>query len=134
MPRIVHIALKVDDLDAATTFYRDVFGFREGKTHRVGGPNVGHYSRFMTDGNLAIALMKYDSEDAHEATLAGKGPCIHHLGIEVDDRASYLNKLKSNGAELLSPADAEVVKFRSPDGTIAEIVNVDRYAKTIATT
>ena len=29
MPRIVHIAIKVDDLEKATKFYEDVFGFRK---------------------------------------------------------------------------------------------------------
>jgi catechol 2,3-dioxygenase-like lactoylglutathione lyase family enzyme len=28
MPRIVHIAIKVDDLEKATKFYEEVFGFR----------------------------------------------------------------------------------------------------------
>ena len=39
----------------------------------------------MTDGYIDLALMIYDSEDAPEAQLSGKGPCIHHIGIEVDD-------------------------------------------------
>jgi catechol 2,3-dioxygenase-like lactoylglutathione lyase family enzyme len=29
MPRIVHIAIKVDDLEKATKFYEEVFGFRQ---------------------------------------------------------------------------------------------------------
>jgi len=68
MARIVHLALKVDNLDQATKFYEDVFGFRHVKTAR----NGQHVSRHMTDGNIDLALMVYDSEDAHEATLAGQ--------------------------------------------------------------
>ena len=32
--KIVHIALKVKDLESSTKFYEDVFGFREVTTHR----------------------------------------------------------------------------------------------------
>ena len=32
MPRIVHIAIKVDDLEKATKLYEDVFGFRQAGT------------------------------------------------------------------------------------------------------
>src|SRR5215475_2995968 len=84
MPRIVHIAIKVDDLEKATKFYEEVFGFRQTST----GYARGHVSRHLTDGNIDLALMVYDSEDVEEAQLSGPGPCIHHWGIEVEDRRS----------------------------------------------
>jgi hypothetical protein len=51
----------------------------------------------LTDGNIDLALMTYDSEDIEEAQLSGPGPCIHHWGIEVEDRDSYVAKIKANG-------------------------------------
>ena len=36
-------------------------------------------------------------------------------------------RLKKMGGEVMSPLDAGVVKFRAPDGTIAELVQKDRY-------
>jgi catechol 2,3-dioxygenase-like lactoylglutathione lyase family enzyme len=36
MPRIVHIAIKVDNLEKATMFYEEVFGFRQTSTLRSG--------------------------------------------------------------------------------------------------
>src|SRR6266404_5817732 len=74
---------KVRDLEYSTTFYEEVFGFRQVTTHR--GQNSGHVSRHPTDGTIDLALMVYDSEDAPEAQLSGVGPCIHHWGAEVDD-------------------------------------------------
>src|SRR6516165_5445453 len=65
MPRIVHIAIKVDDLEKATKFYEDVFGFRQTGT----GYARGHVSRHLTDGNIDLALMTYDSEDVEEAAF-----------------------------------------------------------------
>jgi catechol 2,3-dioxygenase-like lactoylglutathione lyase family enzyme len=70
MPRINHIALKVADLEAATRFYENVYGFRQVKT----GRSRGHVSRHMTDGYIDLALMVYDSEEDAEAKLVGPGP------------------------------------------------------------
>ena len=123
MPRIVHIALKVKDIDAATKFYADVFGFKESFT----GRNGEHVSRHMTDGNIDLALMQYDSEDSKEALLAGTGACIHHWGIEVDDRDGYAEKIRKHGGTILSKPEAKALKFRAPDGTVAEIVKTGRY-------
>jgi lactoylglutathione lyase len=123
--KINHVALKVSDLEAATKFYENVFGFRQVKT----GRSRGHISRHLTDGYVDLALMVYDSEDDEEAKLVGDGPAIHHFGIEVDDRHGFIEKIKANGGTLLSSPDSGTVKFRSPDGTIAEIVDVGRYQK-----
>ena len=102
--KIVHIALKVKDMESSTKFYQDVFGFREVATHRSGKSEAGHVSRHMTDGVIDLALMVYDSEDAPEAQLSGTGPCIHHWGAEVDDIKSAAEKIKELGGEIMSPA------------------------------
>lgn len=118
MSVIKHIAIKVDDLEAATKFYEDVFGFRQLNT----GSRDGHISRHMTDGNIDFAIMKYESEETPEALLAGPGACIHHWGIEVDDREAFAEKIRKAGGEILSKPDARALKFRAPDGTLAEVV------------
>ena len=119
MAKIVHISLKVDDIEASSAFYRDVFGFEVIKTEE----KVGRVTRSMTDGNLDLTLMRYESEEAAEATLSGMGPCIHHFGIEVDDRAAFSEKIRAHGGEILSKPDARAIKFRTPHGIIAEIVD-----------
>jgi lactoylglutathione lyase len=124
-PRINHVALKVADLDIATRFYENVFGFRQVKT----GRSRGHISRHLTDGYVDLALMLYDSENDPEAKLVGPGPAIHHFGVAVADRHQVLDLIRANGGEILSDPDSGTVKFRSPDGTIAEIADPDRYEK-----
>ena len=123
MAKINHVALKVTDLEAATTFYENVFGFRQVGT----GRSRGHISRHLTDGYVDLALMVYDSEEDAEAKLVGEGPAIHHFGIAVEDRAATLAKIEEFGGTILSKPDAGTVKFRSPDGTIAEIADPGRY-------
>jgi lactoylglutathione lyase len=123
--RIVHVAIKVTDLEKATKFYENVFGFKQLAT----GHARGHISRHMTDGETDLALMIYDSEDEKEAQLAGPGACIHHWGIEVADRAAFADIIKQRGGTLLSKADAEALKFRAPDGNIFEIVGKGGFEK-----
>src|SRR6266568_7460846 len=96
--RIVHVAIKVNDLEKATKFYENVFGFKQLAT----GHARGHISRHMTDGETDLALMVYDSEDEKEAQLAGPGPCIHHIGIEVEDREATARKIEENGGSIFS--------------------------------
>jgi len=125
MPRINHIALKVADLEAATKFYENVYGFRQVKT----GRSRGHVSRHMTDGYIDLALMVYDSEEDAEAKLVGAGPAIHHFGIEVEDTEAFIAKIEANGGTILENEPGDAIKYRAPDGTISEIVEVGRYEK-----
>lgn len=125
MPRINHIALKVADLEAATRFYENVYGFRQVKT----GRSRGHISRHLTDGYVDLALMVYDSEDDAEAKLVGSGPAIHHFGVEVEDHEAFAAKVAANGGTILSKPGEVPIKYRAPDGTIAEIVPKGRYDK-----
>jgi lactoylglutathione lyase len=123
MARIVHIALKVDELEKPTKFYEDVFGIYQLKT----GHARGHTSRHMTEGTIDLALMTYDSEDEPEAKLSGAGPCIHHFGVEVEDREATAKKIVENGGEIFSDPEEGALKFRAPDGCMSEIVDVGRY-------
>ncbi|HVJ44073.1 MAG TPA: VOC family protein [Dongiaceae bacterium] len=124
MSRVVHIALKVTNLEEATKFYTEVFGFKETKT----GRSRGHISRHLTDGHVDIALMVYDDENSEEAQLAGPGPRIHHWGISVDDQDVAAEKIRAYGGEVFPHLGKGALKFRAPDGTLAEVVKEDRYA------
>ena len=118
MPRINHVALKVTDLEKATKFYENVYGFRQVGT----GRSREHISRHMTDGYIDLALMVYDSEDDAEAKMVGPGPAIHHFGIEVEDHEGFAEKVVANGGTILSKPGEIPIKYRAPDGTVAEIV------------
>ncbi len=126
MNRIVHLALKVDDLERTTEFYRKVFGFTEMKTEKV----RDHTSRHLSDGAIDVALIKYDAgTQSAESKAAGEGPCIHHFAVEVDDIAEATRQIKSYGCEIISDAGVIPVKFRAPGGTVCELVPVGRYQK-----
>jgi lactoylglutathione lyase len=126
MSRIVHLALKVDDLERTTEFYRKVFGFVEVNTEKV----RDHTSRHLSDGRLDVALIRYDAgAQSAESKAAGEGPCIHHFAVEVDDLAAATRAIKAYGCEIISDPGVIPVKFRAPGGTVCEIVPKGRYKK-----
>jgi len=126
MSRIVHLALKVDDLERTTQFYREVFGFSEMSTDRV----RDHTSRHLSDGTIDLALIKYDAGTASaESRAAGEGPCIHHFAVEVADLGAAEKRIRALGCEIISDPGVVPVKFRAPGGTVCEIVPEGRYKK-----
>lgn len=127
MSRIVHLALKVEDLEKTTEFYQKVFGFEEVETKKT----RDHVSRHLTDGDLDFTLIKYDAgTQSAESRASGAGPCIHHFAIEVEDIEKYAEEIKKYGCTIISDPGVIPVKFRAPGGTTAEIVPVGRYKRT----
>ena len=126
MNRIVHLALKVDDLEKTTEFYQKVFGFKEVETRKT----RDHLSRHLTDGTLDFTLIKYDEgTQSAESQAAGEGPCIHHFAIEVEDIEQYAKEIEKYGCKIISDPGVIPVKFRAPGGTVAELVPAERYKK-----
>src|SRR5205814_266376 len=126
MNRIVHIALKVDNLERTTQFYEKVFGFKESKTEKV----RDHTSRHLSDGAIDLSIMQYDAgTESAESKAAGAGPCIHHFAVEVDDLKEAEKEVKAFGCKIISEPGVIPVKFRAPGGTVCEIVPKGRYKK-----
>jgi lactoylglutathione lyase len=126
MSRIVHLALRVDDLERTTQFYREVFGFAEMNTDRV----RDHTSRHLSDGAIDLALIKYDAgTQSAESRAAGEGPCIHHFAVEVPDLKVAEKRIRALGCEIISDPGIIPVKFRAPGGTVCELVPEGRYKK-----
>ena len=123
---IVHLSLKVDDIEKAGDFYRQVFGFRDAETRKT----RDHTSRHMTDGAIDFTLMQYDAgTQSKESKAAGEGPCIHHFAIEVRDLSRATEQVKSYGSQIVSDPGVVPVKFLAPGGTIAELVPQGRYKR-----
>jgi catechol 2,3-dioxygenase-like lactoylglutathione lyase family enzyme len=125
MARIVHIAMKVDDLDGTADFYEKVFGLPAAGKSR----SEDRSRRAVSDGNINLTFLKYDSEESPMAKAVGEGPCIHHFAVEVDDLEKYVSQAREFGCEILSDPTKAPVKLRIPGGPIMEIVPEGRYRK-----
>lgn len=126
--KVKHIAIKVDNMAEAQAFYVDTLGLEHVSTiHKAGEGKPGRTSVHLTDGYLDITLIAYDSEKADGAGWSGPGPCIHHIGIEVEDVDGTTKKIVEAGAEIFSKEGRIPVKFKTPSGPLAEIVPVGRF-------
>ncbi|MEL0108067.1 MAG: VOC family protein [Rhodospirillaceae bacterium] len=126
---ISHLAIKVSDLDEATKFYIDTLGFKNmGKE----GDVRDHFSRHLTDGTIDLALIAYNKgSTSSEALAAGEKPCIHHMGVEVEDIEAKHEELKKRGIKIISDPGVIPIKFQAPGGGICEIVPMGRFTEAV---
>ncbi len=109
--RIDHVALVVEDLDAALGFWRDVLGLPLAKTEDNPGEQV--QIAFLPVGESEIELLQpTEPESGIGKFLAKRGAGIHHLCIEVDDLGAMLQRLAERGVEMIN----QTPRVR-PDGT-----------------
>ncbi len=129
MNNIKHIALRVTDGEATQAFYEKVFGYKHVNTVRRKGKSGDHISRHLTDGYMDLTVITYESADSDEADFAGPAPCIHHIGMEVENLEQFIKDIVANGGEILTAPGHLPVKFRSPGGPVAEVVPMERWEK-----
>ncbi|MBN1565221.1 MAG: methylmalonyl-CoA epimerase [Anaerolineae bacterium] len=109
--RINHVALVVEDLATALTFWRDALGLPVGHTESNPAEDVD--IAFLPVGDSEIELLKpTDPESGIGKYLAKKGQGIHHICLEVTDIEATIQRLTGHGFEMIN----ETPRIR-PDGT-----------------
>ena len=107
-----HIALEVDDIDEALTFYGRVFDFElRSRTSSMA---------FIDLGDQFIALQKGRSQPADDG---------RHFGLVVDDKEAARKALNDAGVDILP---GPFLDFRDPWGNRIEIVGYDNIQFTKA--
>ena len=89
-----HLAIVVDDLQSALTFWRESLGLSQaGEIEFVAAEEVD--AAFMTLGDAQIELIEPKTADSGIAKfLSKRGPGIHHLCLEVPDLDAKLARIK----------------------------------------
>ncbi len=101
--RINHVAIVVEDLDAALRFWRDALGLPLSKTEENPGENVD--IAFLPLGESEIELLQpTDPDSGIGKYLAKKGQGMHHLCVEVDDIQAVITRLVGHGVEMINEA------------------------------
>jgi len=109
--RINHVAIIVENLDSALSFWRDALGLPVHKTEANEGENVN--SAFLPIGESEIELLEpMTAESSIGKYLAKKGQGMHHVCVEVDNIDEVMATLRAKGIELIN--DAPKVR---PEGT-----------------
>lgn len=130
--QIHHIAIAVESLDAALTFYRDALGAQVGARHEV--PAEGVEVAFLPLGDAELELLQpLDPQNAIGRFLEKHGEGIHHICLLVDDIEASVKRLEDEGArmatEIRRHADGTRYAFvhpRSAHGVLMELYEKPR--------
>ena len=130
MPRIQHIAMSTQDVDATAKFYIDVFGMKE--IAKLDSPNAKGY--YLSDGHLNMAILNFRNDQAAGAERGKEWSGIHHIGFQVESLEEIAEKLKTAGSEPRHDVNAALgvgegrrhggnveVKYNGPDNVMVDV-------------
>jgi methylmalonyl-CoA/ethylmalonyl-CoA epimerase len=100
--RIDHVAIVVDDIEEALTFWRDALGLELSHVEDV--PDQHSVVAFLPTQEAEIELVKpTDSESGVARFLERRGPGVHHICFEVEDLEACIATLEGSGLKLINP-------------------------------
>jgi len=125
---IDHVAIAVNDLDAAIDWYAENFGATVAHRERVESDGVEEALLAVADSY--IQLLCPTSEDSRWPSTWPRRGGLHHVGYRVDDCAAALESVKSHGGRVIDEAPrpgsrGTTVAFVHPKtsfGTLIELV------------
>ncbi len=129
LTEIDHVAIAVNDLEAAIAYYRDTFGCRV--EHREVVESDGVEEALLKVADSYVQLLTPSRDDSTVAKyLAAKGEGLHHIGYRVADSAQALASVKAQGHRVIDEAPrpgsrGTTVAFVHPKtafGTLIELV------------
>lgn len=126
--RIDHIALVVEDIELALSFWRDALGLELAHVEDV--PDQKSVVAFLPTGDSEVELVKPTSDDSGIFRyLRKRGPGIHHICFEVDDIELTLEQLKKKDIQLINPepiigTGGKKISFVHPKSTHGVLVEL----------
>ena len=126
--QINHVAVVVDDMDKALSFWRDALGMELHELRAV--PAEKSQVAFLPLPGSEVELVQPTTDDSGIAKyLAKRGPGMHHICLEVDDIRAMLAQLKSRGVRLINEqprtaADGKQYAFVHPESTSGVLVEL----------
>ncbi len=99
--RIHHVAVVVEDMEKALSFWRDALGISLHALRDV--PAEQSQVAFLPlQGTEVELVMPTSAESGIAKYLAKRGPGMHHICLQVDDLAGMLERLKRLGVRLIN--------------------------------
>jgi len=129
LTEIDHVAIAVNDLDAAIAWYESVFGATV--EHREVVDSDGVAEALLRVADSYVQLLTPTRDDSPVAKyLANKGEGLHHVGYRVADCAVALEAVKAAGGRVIDEfprpgSRGTTVAFVHPKtsfGTLIELV------------
>ena len=125
---IHHVAVVIDDMEKALSFWRDGLGMHLQELRDV--PAEKSQIAFLPLEGAEVELVMPTSDDSGIAKyLAKRGPGMHHICLEVDDIAGMLAQLKTKGIRLINEEprtspDGKKYAFIHPESTAGVLVEL----------
>lgn len=126
--QINHVAVVVDDMEKALSFWRDALGLELHELRDV--PAEKSQVAFLPLSGSEVELVMPTTDDSGIAKyLAKRGAGIHHICLEVDDIEGMMSQLKSKGIRLINEeprtaADGKKYAFIHPESTSGVLVEL----------
>ena len=100
LKRLDHVAVLVEDLDQALSFWQDQLGLPLDHVEKIDSMEVK--IAFLPLGESEIELVQPTTADSGLAKfLEKRGPGLHHICIEVENINTMLGSLKEKGVRLI---------------------------------
>jgi methylmalonyl-CoA/ethylmalonyl-CoA epimerase len=102
LKQIDHIAVVVQDMEAALKVYRDALGLPLARVEDVPAEGVKVAFLPMPEGDGEVELVQPTDEESGIARfLAKRGQGIHHICFRVDDIQAAMDHVTANGLQVI---------------------------------
>ena len=128
LTEIDHVAIAVNDLEAAIAYYRDTFGAEV--DHREVVESDGVEEALLKVADSYVQLLTPTRDDSPVAKyLERKGEGLHHVGYRVDDCAAALDAVKAQGGRVIDEVPrpgsrGTTVAFVHPKGAFGTLIEL----------
>jgi methylmalonyl-CoA/ethylmalonyl-CoA epimerase len=131
--KLEHIGIAVKDIEQSKKVFDALFGKQSYKTEEVASEHVS--TVFYQTGQSKVELLQSQSaESAIAKYIDKKGEGIHHLAFEVDDIYAEIERMKSEGFEMVNQqpkpgADNKLIAFLHPKSTNGVLIELCQEIK-----
>jgi len=133
MLKVEHIGIAVNDINQSNALFSKLFNLMPYKEEVVETEQVK--TSFFKVGDTKIELLEAMEENSPINTfIQKKGEGIHHIAYEVQDIEKEMNRLRSEGFQLLSEkpkkgADNKIICFLHPKSTNGVLIELCQEIK-----
>ncbi len=128
LTEIDHVAIAVQDLEAAIEYYRSTFGAEPVHRERIESDGVEEALIKVADSYVQLLTPVRESSPVAKF-LATKGEGIHHVGYRVASCADALDRVRAAGGRLIDEAPrpgsrGTTVAFVHPKGAFGTLIEL----------
>jgi methylmalonyl-CoA/ethylmalonyl-CoA epimerase len=128
LTEIDHVAIAVNDLEAAIAYYADTFGATVDHRERVESDGVEEALLKVADSYIQL-LTPISDESPVAKYLAKNGEGLHHIGYRVADCGVALQSVKDHGGRVIDEAPrpgsrGTTVAFIHPKGGFGTLIEL----------